>query len=529
MNLLEKAWHGFKAGSLTQMLFPSGGSGWGGWGGSSDGWGNRGGWSGTGASILQGKRLDYRALVGDPSQSSVVMALCNWAGRNYPAAPLQAVRRTADGRETVLPNDPCIALMDRPNPVYGGALMWAALIADCIMSGQGYLLKVRPPRGTRPVQLWWVPSPLIKPVWPSDGSVWIDHYVYTPITTPVSVAVEDVIHLRPFGLDPANPRLGRAPLSALYAEVWTDQEAQAYTGSILRNLAVPGCVLSPKSTDATQRMTADDAERAKVAFEQKFGADNRGRVFVASNPMDVVPLSFNPQEMDLQALRRLPEERVAAVLGIPAIVAGLGAGYDHAIYSNVEQAREAAYEEFLIPIQRINAHDLAIQLLPDFTTDPTIRLQHDYSHVRALQEDQDALAKRAVEAFAGGLMMRGEARELIGLKARPEDNVHFMPRSSGLIAPDEVLVPGAPTAETLHDAIAGLVAPPPVPALPAPQPPAAEPPPAEGEAGKGRKAADDATITAADVDDARRFWADNETLAPFLEATVVGKNGNGRH
>jgi HK97 family phage portal protein len=528
VNLLQKAWHGFKAGALTHMLFPAGGGGgWGGWGGSSDGWNSRGGWSGSGASILQGQRLDYRALVGDPSQSSVVMALCNWAGRNYPAAPLQAVRRLGDGREDKLPDDPCVALMDRPNPVYGGALMWAALIADCIMSGQGYLLKVRSAR-QRVVELWWVPSPLIKPVWPMDGSVWIDHYVYTPLTTPVRVEVADVIHLRPFGLDPANPRLGRAPLSALYAEVWTDQEAQAYTGSILRNLAVPGCVLSPKSTDATQRMTQDDAERAKIAFEQKFGGDNRGRVFIASNPMDVVPLSFNPQEMDLAALRRLPEERVAAVLGIPAVVAGLGAGYDHAIYSNVEQAREAAYEEFLIPIQRINAHDLAIQLLPDFTTDPRIRLQHDYSKVRALQEDQDALAKRAVAAFIGGLMMRGEARELIGLKARPEDNVHFMPRSSGLIAPDEVLVPGAPTAETLAQAMAGLPAPVPDATEPA-VPPAEEPPlPAVGRARNGRKAQDAATISDADIADARAFWADDATLAPFLEATVA-KNGNGKH
>jgi hypothetical protein len=223
---------------------------------------------------------------------------------------------------------------------------------------------------------------------------------------------------------------------------------------------------------------------------------------------------------------------VAAVLGIPAVVAGLGAGYDHAIYSNVEQAREAAYEEFLIPIQRINAHDLAIQLLPDFTTDPRIRLQHDYSKVRALQEDQDGLAKRAVAAFAGGLMMRGEARELIGLKARPEDNVHFMPRSSGLIAPDEVLVPGAPTAETLQEALGGEPAPvpgatePPVP--PAEAPPAEEPPPAPSRARNGRKAQDAATISDADIADARAFWADDAVLAPFLEATV-STNGNGKH
>lgn len=520
MNLLQKAWRGYKSAALTSMIFPTSGSSYGGWGATSDGWGSRG-YGGGWGNFASGQRLDYAALVGDPSQSSVVMSLCNWAGRNYPAAPLQAVRRTSDGAETVLHDDPCIALMDRPNPVYGGALMWSALIGDAMLSGQGYLLKRRAAVGSYPVELWWVPSPLLRPVWPQDGSVWIDHYVYTPTTSPIRVEVADVVHLRPFGLDPANPRLGRAPLAALYAEIWTDQEAQAYTGSILRNLAVPGVVISPKSPDPQQRMTMDDAERAKVSFEQKFGSDNRGRAFVALGAVDVTPLSFNPQQMDLATLRRLPEERVTAVFGIPAVVAGLGAGLDHNIYNNVEQAREAAYEEFLIPIQRINAHDLATQLLPDFTTDPRIRLQHDYSHVRALQEDQDELAKRAVTLFAGGVIERGEAREMVGMEVTDNDKVFFMPRSSGLIAPDEVIVPGAPAAEPLADALLGEPAP--VPALPVGKQPPALPP------GKGLKAG--ATITDADLAAAVAYWqaavGEDAPLAGILDA--VSTNGNGQH
>lgn len=519
MNILEKAWQGFKDGRLTSMVFPTSGSSYGGWGATSDGWGSRG-YGGGWGSLASGQRLDYAALVGDPSQSSVVMSLCNWAGRNYPAAPLQAVRRTSDGAETVLHDDPCIALMDRPNPVYGGALMWAALIADCMLSGQGYLLKRRAAVGSFPVELWWVPSPLLRPVWPQDGSAWIDHYVYTPTTTPIRVEVADVVHLRPFGLDPANPRLGRAPLAALYAEIWTDQEAQAYTGSILRNLAVPGVVISPKSPE--QRVTADDAERAKVAFEQKFGSDNRGRAFVAQGPMDVTPLSFNPQQMDLATLRRLPEERVTAVFGIPAVVAGLGAGLDHNIYNNVEQARESAFEEFLIPIQRINAHDLATQLLPDFTTDPRIRLQHDYSHVRALQEDQDEVMKRAVSGYLGGVLMRYDARQLVNLPVEDSDKIYFLPRSSGLLPEGELLLPGAPEAAPYTDP-AALDAPPATPpALPPGKKPPALPP------GKGQEAG--ATITDADLAAAVAYWqaavGAEVPLAGLLDATV-SPNGNG--
>jgi hypothetical protein len=74
-------------------------------------------------------------------------------------------------------------------------------------------------------------------------------------------------------------------------------------------------------------------------------------------------------------------------------------------------------------------------------------LDFDLSGVQALQEDQDALAKRATALYQGGVIQRGEARTLVGHEATDDDKVYFMPRSSGLIDPDETLVPGAAAAE----------------------------------------------------------------------------------
>ena len=52
----------------------------------------------------------------------------------------------------------------------------------------------------------------------------------------------------------------------------------------------------------------------------------RGKPHVSTAPIRIEQFGFSPEQMSLKDLRRLPEERISALLGIPAIVAGLGAG-----------------------------------------------------------------------------------------------------------------------------------------------------------------------------------------------------------
>ena len=108
--------------------------------------------------------------------------------------------------------------------------------------------------------------------------------------------------------------------------------------------------------------------------------------------------------MDLKALRRIPEERVTAVFGLPAIVAGLGAGLDRSTFANFKEAREAAYESNIIPTQRLLGAELKTQLLADFVGETdTWDLEFDLARVRVLQEDEDAKHTRARGDFAAGV------------------------------------------------------------------------------------------------------------------------------
>ena len=98
-------------------------------------------------------------------------------------------------------------------------------------------------------------------------------------------------------------------------------------------------------------------------YKSKFGGSNRGAPMVLTGPMDVKTVSFSPDQMDLKELRRLPEGESISSFGVPAILAGLGAGLDAATYNNTKELREFFTEQKLIPLWKTVANELTHQLL----------------------------------------------------------------------------------------------------------------------------------------------------------------------
>ncbi len=361
---------------------------------------------------------DYTNKVGDGLNSSAVMACVNWICRTFPEAPLAIVAEQDNGARRLLRHHPLARLVEQPNPYYAGTLLWMATLLDWTLAGNAYWLKVRDGAG-RVVQLWWAPHRTIEPRWTNDGATFITHYDYRPdgATTAIPLPPSDVVHFRN-GLDPQNPRKGLSPLTSLIREIYSDEEAGNFSAALLRNLGVPGMILAPDGED--NELTQEDADVLRAEFRARFTGDKRGEPMILSGKIRAQPLTFNPQELDLHRLRRLPEERVTAVLGVPAIVAGLGSGLDRATFNNFRESREAAYESNIVPTQRLIAAELTTQLLPDFATpdlaaDEEALVAFDTSRVRVLQEDENKLAQRLAVLVGSGILTQEEARGRLGL------------------------------------------------------------------------------------------------------------------
>jgi len=397
---------------------------------------------------LPNTTFDYQSTVGDGRRSDIVMAPVRWIMRTLPEAPYTLFKVTPDGDEPVL-DHPFLELLDTPNPFYDGHIMMMALAADLALTGNCYVQKLRS-NGGEPVQLWWIPSYLIAPRWPEhptreqvdDGSAFISHYEYQPGTATVNIDVSDIVHVRD-GLDPHNIRVGMSPLTSLFREIFTDGEAANMTAALLKNMGVPGLIVTPKSEDNLP--TQQDVAETKGFFARAFSGDKRGEPLVLGAPTDVHQFGFNPQQLQLKELRRIPEERVSAVLGIPAIVAGLGAGLDRSTFANMAEAREMAYESNIIPTQRLFAAAFRRQLLRDFEDIALWKVGHDLTEVRVLQEDENQRAERLRMALSSGAITVAEYREGLGYVVDETHEIYLRPMAM-LEVPvgGRVLAPPAP-------------------------------------------------------------------------------------
>jgi len=394
-------------------------------------------------------RLELEDLakdVGDGTSSDILMTPIRWLQRAMAQAPW--VAKDADGE--LLPKNDLVKLLNKPNPFYAGDVLIAGTTLSMSLAGNAFWIVAMNDTGV-PVELWYAPHTNIEPKWPdSDPSKFITHYEYTvagsvqnilPLDqfnesrdeetaegvanlTDQGVAFEKglaVIHFRE-GVDLDNLRLGLSPLKGLLREVWTDCEAAAFTGQLLRNNGIPGVVVSPADKDAT--LTPEEGKVAQDKIDTKFTGSGRGKTLVMLGPTKVEQFGFSPKELDLSPLRNISEERVTAALGIPAAVVGFGAGLQQTkVGATMKELRQLAWSNGVLPMQCTIAGEITRSLAPVFGV---TLIAFDNTLVEALRENQDTKATRMEKLYRSGVITRAEARQGTGFESDDQDKVYLV-------------------------------------------------------------------------------------------------------
>lgn len=413
-------------------------------------------------------RADYRREVGDLDLNSLAMAVVNFTSSRIPEAKPAVVRKNKEGDEEKDFMHPMAKLIRRPNRHH----IWANYAAACSMSwwfsGNVYFYKARGPAG-QVTELWYLPHFLIDPRWPGDSrspevpkdrnnDPFLSHYEYrVPGKSPILYPAKDIVHLKR-GVDLGNPRSGLGAFESLFKELYGDDKMALFTASIMANMGIQVPVISPK--DSTTSINETHAAAMKEGWMQKTTGSRAGEPVILTEPIDIQKFGFNPTELDLSALRLIPESRVCAVCQISPAALQLMVGVQNGTsYASSEQARQQGYEEVIIPIQRTWEEEFTWQLLPDFEGSEDAEFIFDTDGVRVLQEDKDALLKRESEVFRAGGSTIDQFFTAIGKKpiGPPLGDIRMVPSMSTPM-----------TAERLLEAAnSEPVAPPPEPIPPA--------------------------------------------------------------
>lgn len=381
---------------------------------------------------LARSRFNYANEVGNGLAANVIVAPSLWVARNLPEAPIAV--QDAEG-ELDVDND-LVRLMNRPNEWYGGGAMRFSTGLDYTIRGDAYW-EIERGRGNMPVALFYHPSFMITPK--GTKTELITHYEQqTDGSQPRRIDAADMIHFRQ-GIDPRDQKHGFSALQSLLREVFTDEEAAAFTAAVLRNMGFPGVIISP--ADENVKIGPKTRNLIRNYFRRMFRGDQRGEAMVLRGRLKVDTLDVDLAKINIDKLRAIPEERVCAVIGIPAAVVGFGTGMEQTkVGATLKELRELAYENVIIPMQRVMSDELTNKLLPEFVTQEGFRVVFDLRPVRVLQEDENRRSARVLDEWRAGVITRGETRQALGREASDADDVYLVGFSDVFVPAGQKLI-----------------------------------------------------------------------------------------
>ena len=384
--------------------------------------------------------------LGNGQSNSAVTACLQVLGVSFSEATLQVMFVDEDGQSQMIPNHPFANLLRRPNPYMSGDVVQQYIINAMHVSGDAYLMKQKNNAGEL-VALYPIMPEQVLPK--GNQNDLITHYEYQLDKGTMEIKPQDMVHFR-LGLDPSNHKKGFSPLKTVLREIYGDESAGQMATALLANSGVPSMLITPKDDYG---LTETEADQISRTYQQKVGGKNKGKPLILSGSMNVERLAFSPKDLDIGALRRIPEERVSAVLGVPAILAGLGAGLERATYNNTSELREFFTEQKLIPLWRMVAEELTQQvLLPDYQSNQAVSAEYDFSSVRALQGDEKEMFEKLNVGVQGGWITVAEARKQVGLPTNESQDVYLLsnsviPTPADMEQPEQQEEPEAPEPE----------------------------------------------------------------------------------
>lgn len=276
------------------------------------------------------------------------------------------------------------------------------------LHGNAYWIKERGEQG-RVVALKWVPSTMMRPFWKKKSKDFITGYAYTPDGDGNTYLFypEDVLHFRDV-VDIGNIRYGYPPLKPLLNSIGADISMTEYEDAIMRNMGIPGAVFIPKPEFAMS-VTDVQAHDIKKRYKETTSGEARGEPLVLDYPADVVFPNVTPSNMSIEVMRKSPETRIPAALGLNAVAVGLDMTQTGLNTSKKELIRQA-WDYGVSPIHDIITDTLNKALVPEFFNPQRYRAVFVYDDVPFLREDETELHERIANDWKSGFITLDEAR-----------------------------------------------------------------------------------------------------------------------
>lgn len=314
----------------------------------------------------------------------------------------------SSGKPIRVPQHPVLNLLERPNPLQGGAELFHGLYAFRLIAGNSYLQVAGPKEGV-PQELHGLRPDRISIIAGKDGlpaayrHMLGERYLDFPVDR--ITGRSRVLHLKAF--HPLNDWYGLSPIEAAAYSIDQHNQAGAWNQALLQNGARPSGALVVKGEDA--RLSEEQYSRIKEQMNEQFsGPTNAGRPLLLEGGLEWKEMSLSPKEMDFIEIKNSAARDIALAFGVPPQLLGIPGDNT---YSNLAEARLALWEQTILPLVDNMCDALNNWLLPQFGGQ--LQLHYDTDGISALSSRREQVWNRVNNA---SFLSDEEKRELVGMR-----------------------------------------------------------------------------------------------------------------
>lgn len=356
----------------------------------------------------------YGALAEEGYRKNVVAYRCiRLVSQNAAAVPW-VVTHGRGRHKRRLHDHALLRLLERPNPLQGGAEFFAALYGFYLIAGNAYIEGAGPMlrADAPPAELWTLRPDRMCIVAGAQGLP--QAYRYSLNGRHMDFAVDAltgrarVLHVKAF--HPLDDWYGMSPLDAAAFSIDQHNEAGKWNAALLQSSARPSgaLVYRPQHPDASDALS--DAQRAQLQEEMTryfSGGENAGRPLVLEGGLDWRDMSLSPKDMDWLAGRDVSARDIALAFHVPPQLVGIS---DSMTFANFEQARLALFDDAILPLLDQTKDALNGWLAPLYGDD--VAIDYDTDGIEALAPRRERTWARITAAT---FMTDDEKRQAVGL------------------------------------------------------------------------------------------------------------------
>jgi HK97 family phage portal protein len=319
-----------------------------------------------------------------------------------------------------------LTLLEKPNPMQGQASFVEAVFGYYGISGNVYIESVGPSPKAPPMELWVHRPDRMKVVPGMTGLPGAFEYSLngakkTWIVDQVK-GTSPILHMKTF--NPVDDWYGMSPVEAAVYAVDQHNEAGRWNLSLLQNSATPSGAFIVKSDDANSggHLTDPQFENLKNMIDERYsGSRNAGRPMLLEGGLDWKQMSFSPKDMDWINSKHTSARDIALAFGLPPLLLNIPGDNT---FANYKEARQALYEDTVIPLMDRLRDELNNQITPQFGDD--LKLDYDKDEIEALAPKRES---KWTQVNNANHLTVNEKREALGYGKVEGGDVLLVPAS----------------------------------------------------------------------------------------------------